>query len=97
MNIFFFLVTDRKCYNCSNACSSCTGPNPSDCIMCSVNFFKKDGLCQASCPNTYYPDTVLRTCVLCEGYCLTCSKSTTNCTSCKVNSYFNSTAYICST
>jgi hypothetical protein len=56
--INFYKVT-RKCEKCHSSCRSCSGPQPSDCLICEQGMFATtDRMCVSDkeCPAGTYPE-----------------------------------------
>lgn len=70
---------------CSGLCLTCS--NSTFCLSCTSNFLWK-GNCvpNSQCPTSYYADIRTLSCLSCNGICLNCQFSSTNCISCNPNS-----------
>lgn len=84
-----------SCFNTANNCTSCktTGTNAGYMII--TNVTTNTGNCYGVCPSGYFANTTTRFCDLCTSPCKTCSKATTNCTSCVNGTYFLSFNFSC--
>ena len=72
------------CETCGN-CVSCT--SVTICTQCLPGYFMFNSVCYSVCPPQGIPDTNNMICVPCDSSCLTCSGTTTNCSSCKGGTY----------
>ena len=93
----------KPCYSSDKdlmkTCKTCSGPNENNCLSCSYpNFYYAiNNTCLASCPDGWYSNSVLNSCIQCYqnvppstwGTCATCSGTTyNNCDSCLSSDYF---------
>lgn len=83
---YSFATQLKQCqadFSCYPLCSTCSGPNPTDCVTCPSNFdYLTNGRC--SCSQGFYLN--YKICSPCDPSCLTCNGSGVDqCTSCKAN------------
>ncbi len=80
---------------CTLPCRTCTS-NTSSCVTCYSNttittyiyLYTTDATCYQTCPTGTYVDVSVMKCLACNSLCATCFGSSTNCTSCVVNSTY---------
>ncbi|XP_033940311.1 proprotein convertase subtilisin/kexin type 5-like isoform X1 [Pseudochaenichthys georgianus] len=68
------------CLFCDNACSSCTGALPKDCLTCSVGHLRLLHLCVTNCPTGYYREG--SQCERCDRSCELCGAGPESCRAC---------------
>ena len=88
----------NKCQNCPVGCTTCSGPNRIDCLICSFPYKKhSDGSCWLSCqPGSFQSTTVVQKCDPCHSTCGDCtSGSPFHCTVC-ANGLFRNLDNSCS-
>ncbi|XP_068580117.1 proprotein convertase subtilisin/kexin type 5-like [Cebidichthys violaceus] len=59
------------CLPCDNACSTCSGASPKDCLTCSLGYLRLLQLCVTHCPTRYYRE---------GSHCEKCDQSCEQCT-----------------
>lgn len=81
---------------CTMPCRTCSASNSSSCVTCytdtsittSIYLYSTTTQCYSTCPSYTYPDSSIYKCVDCNSICLTCTGTSTNCTSCLSNSTY---------
>ncbi|EWS73247.1 B-box zinc finger protein (macronuclear) [Tetrahymena thermophila SB210] len=82
--------SQSKCFNCDESCSTCSGPNSSQCIQCAADYKRYKELCYKTCPDYTFYDENQKQCVDCydnknclqcsskeQGFCLKCNENST--------------------
>ena len=97
----YYSSSSRSCINCptncpncksSSACNLCVDSNciqcktyqPNSCILCETGYVVQNNLCVVCIPTTYY-DLSSKSCLQCQGLCVTCISSKV-CMTCLENS-----------
>ena len=57
-----YSFVDSTCTQCDLACDGCSGEGPSDCNVCSTNYYEFEGVCQSTCPEYYFANDNTLTC-----------------------------------
>lgn len=60
------------CYKCFDACQSCFGPGPEECLSCKAGYYSLNHSCLQHCPSGFYNDTSAMHCAACYKMCETC-------------------------
>ncbi|KAL4508873.1 hypothetical protein ABPG73_006259 [Tetrahymena malaccensis] len=104
-NEFIFVNTklsQNECQKCDNSCLTCTGPNKTDCLTCSNNFYLDSSsyLCVAKCQSNQYQSKNKNTgqiwCMPCNQECLSCQgPQKTDCITCSNNYYLDNVSNLC--
>ena len=84
---------------CASKCETCSGPDPSDCSLCSSSFLKlpTSSECIESCPSGFFTNNASRECEPCsDAHCLDCSSGTAICNSCSTISFYYLDGVSCS-
>ena len=64
--------------NCDHPCTSCSGTDPSNCLVCASNRILAPA---CSCPDRYFDDGTPY-CQQCSGKCNTCQGNASDCVAC---------------
>ena len=86
-------------FNCLYPCATCTDVNDycTKCVWSSNTPYLLDGMCYATCPSGYSPNSLTKECIQCHESCDQCNIDTpSKCTKCKTNyPYFLSSTSQC--
>ena len=95
-NHMYYDTTSRQCYNCSNACYACDGPQASQCLSCNPPLQLFQGSCVNTCPFGFY-STSSYICKPCNLNCADCRNSSTNCSVCEGGAFLQNTptGFVC--
>ena len=88
--IYKFSMSIDKCN--SIYCTSCSGPNPTDCLSCVTGLFLQTSpgpsTCESLCPDGSYQDITTNECPACDLQCKKCSGATSNdCLACPTGKF----------
>jgi len=92
-------IVNNECTKCSADCTTCSGPNTTDCLSCTLPLYYqvKTNTCTNSCSTGYFMSATSNpVCLSCDSTCLTCSgASNSECLSCSGSLFFNTSTKIC--
>ncbi|KAL4460396.1 hypothetical protein ABPG74_000147 [Tetrahymena malaccensis] len=85
---------NNLCSGCDSSCFTCIGrPNPNQCTYCDTGFFLYQNQCKNSCQTHYFPNSITRTCDICDPSCNNCNgKQSDQCTDCPPGIFLDSSS-----
>ncbi|KAL4490436.1 hypothetical protein ABPG72_002646 [Tetrahymena utriculariae] len=93
-------IQNQTCSPCNFSCSTCKGPDSTDCLSCSGALYldQPRGICSNQCPDKQYKNIQNNKCEQCNPTCASCNgPSSSECASCDLPRFYQASTKQCVT